>query len=294
MVSLMNLLLAAFRGVSSWTKDRRCRLGHGTARGVAVILATSALALMLQAPLRAQTAQSTGAANKAQHARAVCTIPRGPDALWELAQCCSKSLAGNRDCREYDPKFEYIILKDNAPTKPDSYMIIPTKRITGIEDREIFAMPFVDFWEYGWQRSRQYPGKPASRTGMAINSAHARTQDQLHIHISCVRPDVSKILEARNREIGTYPAEVVMLQLPPHNNTYRVVKVTRLRGTESPYEVIQVIPGVQRNMGDQSIAVVGSQKRDEYYVLETYYHGGDSGAAEELLDETCKGAAGAP
>ena len=191
----MNRWLAAFSGVSSWTKDRRCPLGHGTARVFAVILAISALVLTVQSPLRAQTAQPTGAGTKAQGTSAVCTIPRGPDALWQLAQCCSKSLAGNRDCREYDPKFEYIILKDNAPTKPDSYMIIPTKRITGIEDREIFAMPFVDFWEYGWQRSRQYPGKPASRTAMAINSAHARTQDQLHIHISCVRPDVSKILE---------------------------------------------------------------------------------------------------
>jgi CDP-diacylglycerol pyrophosphatase len=290
----MNRWLAAFSGVSSWTKDRRCPLGHGTAKVFAVAATASALLWFVQAPLRAQNPTATGAGTEAQGTRAVCTISRGPNALWQLAQCCSKSLAGNRDCREYDPKYEYIILKDNAPTKPDSYMIIPTKKITGIEDREIFAMPFVDFWEYGWQRSRQYPGKPASRTAMAINSAHARTQEQLHIHISCVRPDVSKILEAQNKEIGTYPAEVVTLQLPPHNNTYRVVKVTRLRGTESPYEVIQVIPGVQRNMGDQSIAVVGSQKRDEYYVLETYYHGADSGAAEELLDQTCKTAGAGP
>jgi CDP-diacylglycerol pyrophosphatase len=261
---------------------------------LAVVIAASALAWFAQPPLEAQTpktVQSTTAGSKAHTTSAACTIPSGPSALWALAECCSKSLAGNRDCRAYDARDDYIILKDNAPTKPESFMIIPTKRVTGIEDPEIFAMPFVDFWEYGWQRSRQYPGKAGSRTAMAINSARARSQNQLHIHISCVRPDVSRIL-GQDKEIGTYPAEMVTLQLPPHNNTYRVVKVTRLSGTESPYEVIQVIPGVQKNMGEQSIAVVGSQKRDEYYVLETYYHGADSGAAEELLDESCKGIAG--
>ena len=42
------------------------------------------------------------------------------------------------------------------------------------------------------------------------------------------------------------------------------------------------------HMAERSIAVVRSQKRNEYLVLDTYYHGTDSGAAEELLDQFCR------
>lgn len=280
--------LAVFIDIASCARDRRRRLGDWTGRAFGVLAAASALVCIVQAPLGAQTAQSAVAGNQAHDAPAACTISRGPNALWSLAQCCSKDLAGNSDCREYDAKDEYIILKDNAPTKPDAYLIIPTKRVTGIEDRRIFAWPFLDFWDYAWRQAQKYPGQPASRIGLAINSERGRTQNQLHIHISCVRPDVSKILEARDNEIGVDPAKSVALELPPHNNTYRAVKVTGLTGDKSPFEVIQAIPGVKDHMAEQSIAVIGSQKGNEYYVLDTYYHGTDSGAAEELLDQNCR------
>jgi CDP-diacylglycerol pyrophosphatase len=227
------------------------------------------------------------AAPQAAHPNAACTIPHGPDALWALAGCCSKSLAGNSDCREYDAKDEYIILKDNAPTKPEAYLISPTKRVTGIEDPQIFTQPFLDFWEDAWQVSHKYPGQPASRTALAINSVHGRTQNQLHIHISCIKPEVRKILESRDHEIGMDAAQPITLELPPHGNPYWVVKVSGLTGKDSPWEVIQSMPGVKDHMAEQSIAVVRSQQAGEYYVLDTYFHGTDCGAAEELLDETC-------
>jgi CDP-diacylglycerol pyrophosphatase len=255
---------------------------------LAVVAAATALVFMTQAPLGAQASPSAVAGNQAHDVPAACTIPHGPNALWSLAKCCSKDLVGNSDCREYDAKDEYIILKDNSPAKPEAYLIIPTKRVTGIEDRRIFKWPFLDFWDYAWHQSQKYPGQPASRIGLAINSEHGRTQNQLHIHISCVRPDVSKILESKDNEIEVDPAKSVALELPPHNNTYRVMKVGRLTGDKNPFEVIQGIPGVMGHMAEQSIAVVRSQKRNEYFVLDTYYHGADSGAAEELLDQTCQ------
>lgn len=243
----------------------------------------------LPAPVGLQQGAQSTVAEQSSHAKAaVCTISRGPNALWQLAQCCSRSLAGNSDCREYDAKDEYIILKDNAPTKPEAYLIIPTKRVSGIEDPQIFRQPFLDFWQDAWQVSHKYPGQPASRTALAINSVHGRTQNQLHIHISCIKPEVSKTLASRDHEIGMDGAQPITLELPPHGNPYRVVKVTGLTGKNSPWEVIQSMPGVKRHMAEQSIAVVRSLKAGEYYVLDTYSHGTDWGAAEELLDETCK------
>lgn len=125
---------------------------------------------------------------------------------------------------------------------------------------------------------------------MAINSKNGRSQNQLHIHISCVLPSVSEKLETT--PIPLYPAPAVKLQLGAHNNTYMAVKVTGLAGQNSPFEVIQAMPGAKDHMADQSIAVIGSGKPNEYYVVNTTSNGANPGYAEELLDETCQSPSG--
>lgn len=217
---------------------------------------------------------------------AACVLPPRPDTLWALAQCCERSLTGDVGCRVYDKKDDYVIIKDNSVRKPQSYLIIPTKRVTGIEDGLITQAPVVDFWQYGWAQSRTYPGYPPADTAMAINSAHSRTQNQLHIHISCVRPAVRKALD--QAEIGVFPAKPVTLRLPPHDNLYRAVKLTSLSGEQSPFLVFQADPAVRDHMADQSIAVVGSSIAGQYFALDTQVDGANPAHAEELLDQTCQ------
>ncbi|MFO1162121.1 MAG: CDP-diacylglycerol diphosphatase [Reyranellaceae bacterium] len=216
-----------------------------------------------------------------------CVVPPAPNALWALAQCCMRSLANDVGCRVYDKADDYIILKDNAVRKPRSYMIIPTIRVTGIEDRLVARPPTVDFWQYGWAQSRTYPGYPMADTGLAINSQHGRTENQLHIHISCVRPDVKQALD--HAAIELFPAQPVTLRLPPHDHLYRAVKVSSLAGKQSPFLVFQTDRQVKDDMGRQSIAVVGSRVANEYFVLDTSRGDGNPGVAEELLDQTCMG-----
>jgi CDP-diacylglycerol pyrophosphatase len=251
--------------------------------------AVLALEMFLTAPLPAQTAQSSAASGKAGGAAATCPLSPAPNTLWSLAQC-SHDLHSRPSCRVYDAKDEYVIIKDNALTKPDAYLIIPTEKVGGIEDPRIFESPFVAFWEYGWSRSQQYPGQPAARIGLAINSEYSRSQNQFHIHISCARPDVSEALEAK--DIPMYPAHAVTLPLGPYGNTYEAVRVSGLSGANSPFKVIQDIPGVKGHMADQGIAVIGSQKANEYYVVDTHRGGSNPGHAEELLDQTCQMTAG--
>lgn len=219
---------------------------------------------------------------------AACVLPPRPDTLWALAQCCERSLASDVGCRAYDKKDQYVIIKDNSVRKPQSYLIIPTKRVTGIEDSLIAQPPVLEFWQYGWAQSRTYPGYPPADTAMAINSAHSRTQNQLHIHISCVRPAVRTALD--QAEIDFFPAKPVTLRLPPHDNLYRAIRVTGLSGEQSPFVVFQDDPGVKDHMADQSIAVVGSATAGQYFVLDTRVDGGNTAHAEELLDQTCQSA----
>lgn len=245
-----------------------------------------ALAFAIHGPASAQTAQGSHGSGSHHHAAPSCTaLPSPPDTLWTLAECCAKSLGSNPSCRVYDKKDEFVIIKDNNPKKPVAYLLMPSIKVTGIEDPLVSKAPVVDFWEFAWSQSRKFPGKPAASTALAINSVHGRDQNQLHIHISCIRADVKKALDGA--KIGVFPAKPVALQLPPHNNTYEVVKVTGLGGKQSPFLVIQEDPRARAHMGNQSVAVVGSVHANEYLVLNTYHHGSNPGTAEELLDQAC-------
>jgi CDP-diacylglycerol pyrophosphatase len=212
-------------------------------------------------------------------------LPKPPDTLLKLADCCAASVQSNPSCRLSNPTDDYVIIKDNDPRKPQAYLILPTAKVTGIEDPLIFKMPVVDFWRHGWAQSTTYPGRPPADTALAINSRHARSQNQLHIHISCVRSDVKNALLAT--PIPSYPDKPVALPLPPHRNAYEVVRVTGLAGSLSPFLMVRDNPAAQADMADQSIAVVGSPTSDEYFVLSTHYDAGNRGFDEELLNQSC-------
>jgi len=138
-----------------------------------------------------------------------CVVELGRNSLWSLAQCCSRSLQTHSDCRYHNEKDKYIVLKDNSPKKPAAYLIIPTVRVTGIEDEQIFSSPVVDFWEYGWQEGQRFVDKPAAAMALAVNSEHRRTQDQLHIHIACVLSAVAQSLACHAAEITGDPAKAI-------------------------------------------------------------------------------------
>ena len=212
-------------------------------------------------------------------------LPKPPNTLGKLAECCAISVQSNPSCRAADPRDGFVIIKDNSPRKPQSYLILPTAKVAGIEDPLVSSPPVVDFWQYGFAEAATYPGRPRADTALAINSAHARTQNQLHIHISCVRTDVKGALLGTS--IPSYPDKPVALPLPPGQHVYQVVKVGRLTGPLSPFLLIQNDPAAKADMAAQSIAVVGSASLNEYFVLSTHYGDGNPGSAEELLDQRC-------
>jgi CDP-diacylglycerol pyrophosphatase len=218
---------------------------------------------------------------------AACVIAGPPDSLWSLAQCCASDLHGNPSCRSYDRNGDFIILKDNSPSKPAAYLIIPATRITGIEDPRIFVPPVADLWAHGWQAAELFVQRPAVDTGLAINSEFGRTQNQLHIHISCLRHDVVQGLAENADRIGDDPAKPVAIALGPQHHVYRVIRVTSLT-TRSPFAVAAAMPRARDDMAAQSIAVAGSKTPDAYFVLDTAHGRDNPGTAEELLDQSCR------
>jgi CDP-diacylglycerol pyrophosphatase len=248
---------------------------------LAAAAALLALASCAQAP--------GGSGPQAAAPPASCKLARAPDTLLSLARCCAESIAANPSCRAYDADAAYVIVRDNAPDKPDAYLIIPVAPVTGIEDAQIFAPPVRDYWQYGWAAAARFVGVPPAATALAINSTTGRTQNQLHIHISCVRPDVAAAL-VRAR-IGTDPARPTTLPLGPDGHRYTALRVRALGGDASPFLRVAAEPGARADMKDQSIAVIGTDSPDVWDVVDTRAGGGNPGAAEELLDQSCGGGA---
>jgi CDP-diacylglycerol pyrophosphatase len=250
-------------------------------------LSLSLLLLCFGGSAQAQTSDPAAPTAADQSASSCIVAPR-PNSLWSLAQCCSRNLHSNSGCRAYDVAHEYIILKDNSSAKPAAYLIISSIRVTGIDDKQIFQPPVVDFWEYGWQQAQILVKKPADDIALAINSVYGRTQNQLHIHIACVLPAVARALATKAGTIGTDPSRPAHFPLGPADHVYRVIKTTGLAGDESPFNLVAAMPGARGEMADQSIAVIGSNTPGTYYVLDTEARGTNPGAAEELLDQTCR------
>jgi CDP-diacylglycerol pyrophosphatase len=99
----------------------------------------------------------------------------------------------------------YAILKDrNGATQ---FLLIPTRRIAGMESPDLLAPDLPNYWPAAWDAKRFVEAR-AKRAlawdmiGLAINSVLARSQDQLHIHIDCVQPDVRAALAAHSGDIG--------------------------------------------------------------------------------------------
>jgi CDP-diacylglycerol pyrophosphatase len=256
---------------------RRCRFRQSYWRGGPLTLtfvpAAVAALLLLYRPAQAQVTQCQLDAN---------------NTLLSLANCCATDVKSNPSCMYYSAAHKFVIIKDNDPQKPDAYLIVPTDPVKGIEDPQIFLAPVVDFWDYGWNEAERYIKQSPDNTGLAINSAHGRTQNQLHIHISCVIPSVAAILASNDANIGSDPTHPWPQSLGPHGNPYEVMRVKSLATNGGPFTLVKMFPQAEGHMGDQSIAVIGSKTAGVYYVLDTYFHGPNLGAAEELLNQTCK------
>lgn len=203
-----------------------------------------------------------------------------PNGLLHAMQAC---LADPQDpgCTQVDPARGFVILKDDSPEKPEAWLIVPDREVTGIESPAVFRPPVAAFWRYGWEASgRLLPERTPADRGLAINSKAGRSQNLLHIHISCVRPEVRAALAAA--EIGPDWAAAPFLRLG--EDLYNLRKVATLE--PSPFLLLAELPGARADMGAQSLAVIGSATGG-FYLATDSTEPGVVAEAEALLDETC-------
>lgn len=225
-----------------------------------------------------------------------------PNALWEIVhgRCVVNEIKAKTPvpCVEVDlsggPKRGYAVLKDLVG--PTQYLVIPTRRIEGIESPELLAPDAPNYWQDAWQ-ARHFTitsaHAPLTRDdlGLAVNSRYARSQNQLHIHVDCLRPDVKKALHRHEAEIGAAwsPLDVRLAGSP--------YLVRRLGGSElgaaNPFRLLaKGVAGARAHMGEETLAVAGAvfaDGRKGFYLLSERADlaAGRRANGELLLDHAC-------
>lgn len=133
-----------------------------------------------------------------------------------IDQCLpnARAHADPAPCAEVDLARRYAVLKDiNGLLQ---YLYLPTDPNRGVEDPAFQAAPeryLREAWQAnGWMDRKL--GRPIAAADkiLTLNSRYGRSQNQLHIHISCVKPQLKPRLAALGRlSAGVWQPEALTL-----------------------------------------------------------------------------------
>lgn len=213
------------------------------------------------------------------------------DVLWRLVHDqCVPGLVQRADpspCAAVDlsagPDDGYAVLKDYDGAR--QYLLIPTAPIPGIESPILLdpATPnyFADAWRVrSFTEAAAGGALPRDWLSVAVNSAVARTQDQLHLHVDCVRADVHEALARYADALGSAWAP---FPVPLVGRNYSAIAVDGEDLEADPFELLATgLPGAAADMGSHTLVVSGSARG--FVILAARVSPGDTFGGEDLQD----------
>jgi CDP-diacylglycerol pyrophosphatase len=212
-----------------------------------------------------------------------------PDALWKIVHDrCVPDIQAHADpapCAAVALDPGYAILKDLRGAT--QFLLIPTARITGIEGAEILAPGAPNYFQLAWTArgrvsERAGVALPDDDISLAINSMYGRSQNQLHIHIDCLQPEVHDVLAAHAGDIGDTWADFKPALAGAH---YRARRMTE---QDNPFALLAASLSVApAEMGRHTLVVtktpVGLVALDGLADAAS----GARGSGEDLQDHSC-------
>ena len=216
-----------------------------------------------------------------------------PNALWRVVHdlCLrdARFIGQPAPCLAVNRQGGYAVVPD--PKGRTQVLLVPTRRIAGIESPELRRPGGPNYWQAAWTARRFVEARagrsaPREAIGMAINSAGSRSQEQLHIHVDCLRPDVQGALRAHTPQIG--PAWTT-LRAPVAGQRWQVRRLTGAElGTRDPFKLLaRGVTGARADMARRTLVVAGATFGDGssgFYLLSRE---GDAAFGEALLDHRC-------
>ena len=220
-----------------------------------------------------------------------------PNKLWQIVhdQCVPHERAKGdpSPCLAVHLKAGYAVLKDN--TGATQVLVIPTAKVTGIEDPKVLAASAPNYYAFAWTARSYVDGFakqtiPRDELMLAVNSIDGRTQNQLHIHVDCINVAVRTALAANLASIGATWAPI---DLGIQGRHYEAMRLTGddLAG-RNPFKLLaDGDPAAKADMSLETLVVapvtLPDGKPGFILLADRAVPPGDDGSGEELQDHDC-------
>jgi CDP-diacylglycerol pyrophosphatase len=217
---------------------------------------------------------------------------RDRNILWKIVH--DRCQVGYQRTGEYAP---CALVDEDAGTAlykadfdPYQYLLLPLAPVTGIEDSALQEPTSRNYLQDAWAArilvtSRLNDTLPESDIVLTINPQNARSQDQLHIHISCASPSTTAALKTVDAtEYGRWKPLSTQL----NGQTYQALAVTAdtLKSKNLFQDVYAKVTGDGRKMEHATVAVVNVAP-DQFLLLVAEGTLDQPIAAETLQDHNC-------
>lgn len=221
------------------------------------------------------------------------------DVLWAALKTCvlAKRLANRTfpclsvDLGDGDRPGSAVL---RAPGEPTHSVVMPTDTVPGLEAPVLRGPRGAAYWRAALAArplvSDVLKGRlTPAEVGLAVNSARGRSQDQLHIHLDCLRPSVLKAIRAHGRQVrhtwGRFP-------VPLAGDHYYALRVPEAEAAQfNPFAALHTLPGARPDLHRTSFAALATPPGDPEpgYILLAYR--APSASAEDVMDHSCTVAA---
>lgn len=220
------------------------------------------------------------------------------DVLWVALQGCvlAKKAAGRSfPCLSVDlgdgERPGTAVLR--APGQPTHTVVMPTDNVSGIEAPVLQGPRGAAYWRAALAArhavSDALQGRlPIAAVGLEVNSVGGRSQDQLHIHLDCMRRSVMAALKAHGPAVGETWAP---FPIPFGETHYLALRVPadRVEGF-NPFAALARVPGWQGKLHDVSFAVVAADPENPQAGMIALAYRMPEASAEDLMDHRCRAA----
>jgi CDP-diacylglycerol pyrophosphatase len=240
----------------------------------------------------AAAATLTGVPTAAADPDAAATAESDRNILWKIVH--DRCEIGYQRTGAYAP---CALVDENAGTvlykadfDPNQYLLMPLARVTGIEDSALQEPTSPNYLQDAWAARTLLTSRLNNKLRerdivLTINPENARTQDQLHIHISCASPATSAALETVDAaEYGGWKR--LSTQLDGHTYQAIAVSADTLKSKNLFHDIYAKMIGDGRKMGHASVAVVNVAP-DQFLLLLAEGTENQQIQAESLQDHNC-------
>jgi CDP-diacylglycerol pyrophosphatase len=232
---------------------------------------------------------------------ALATQPARADrlTLWNIVhgQCAVHAEAGQgpAPCERIDLAHGddqgVALLKDRVGIA--QFLAIPTRRVTGIEDPFVLDPAAPNYFAFAWGArdalaARLGRALPREDVSIAINSSFARSQDQLHLHLDCLDPEVAATLAGNLDSLDDVWRPMAE---PLKGRVYwaRRVLSDDLADVRPLVLLADGAPDAKAHMADESLIAIGATfaGKPGFALLADRAELTQGGHAEDLQDHDC-------